>query len=226
MRGLVASLIRFDLRRSFRRVVWVGPPPALPPGPVVAYANHQSFHDGHLLWLLTIHLLERGFLVWMEEGDRVPFFAAQGAMPFPRDDATRRAATMRRTRRLLAERPGMVLAYFPEGTLHGADEPIRPFDPVLLERLHRVLGEPTWWPVAVHLTWRGESRPTALITGGAPASGPAGNAREELRDLRERLRAASGGMVLLDGRTRRHEGWDLTWMRRLFPHRPGGGRTG
>ncbi|MDH4350772.1 MAG: 1-acyl-sn-glycerol-3-phosphate acyltransferase, partial [Gemmatimonadota bacterium] len=166
MRRPVAWLIRRELRRTFRRVVWIGPPPTLPAGPVVVVANHQSFHDGYLMWLLALEMLDRRFLVWMEEVDRVPFFALQGALPFPPNDARRRATAMRKTRRLFDETPRTMLAYFPEGALHGADEPIYPFAPDGLARLHRVLGEPGWWNVAIHLTWRSDSRPTALLGGG------------------------------------------------------------
>lgn len=223
MHGLVASLIRRDLRRSFRRVLWIGPPPDLPAGPVVAVANHQSFHDGYLLWLLSLGLLGRRFLVWMQEVDRIPFFALQGALPFPEADPARRAATMRRTRRTFTSTPHTLLAYFPEGVLHGADEPMRPFAARSLTRLHGALGAPAWWPVAVHLTWRGDSRPTALLTGGEVTGAPTGDERNELQELRARLRhTADEGTVLLDGGERRHENWDLGWARRMFPHRPGG----
>lgn len=222
MRGPVAWLIRRELRRTFRRIVWIGPPPELPERPVVVVANHQSFHDGYLLWLLALELLGRRFLVWMEEVDRVPFFALQGALPFPPADPRRRASSVRRTRRLLAATPRTVLGYFPEGVLHGADEPIQPFAPEHLTRLHRVLGEPTWWTVAIHLTWRGDSRPTALLTGGAVTPAPTGDERNQLQELRAVLRhTAERGAVLLDGRARRHEQLDLHWARGLFHHRPG-----
>lgn len=218
VRHLVAALIRRDLRRGFRRIVWLGSPPALPHGhPAVLVANHQSFYDGHLLWLLVTQALGRPFVVWMEELERFPFFATQGALPFPRDDSARRAATIRRTRRSLQRRPASVLCYFPEGTLHSPDEPLRPFTPERLDRLHRVLGAPHWWPVAIHVTWWRDSRPTAFLAAGPPRRSPRGSERAELEELRQRLRRVEGERhVLYEGRPGPEERWNLRWMRRLL----------
>ena len=75
----VSALVRRDLRRTFRRVSWIGPPPHLPPDrPVIAYANHRHALDGHLLWLLA-RWLSRPFAIWMAEWDRFPFF---GTLPW------------------------------------------------------------------------------------------------------------------------------------------------
>jgi 1-acyl-sn-glycerol-3-phosphate acyltransferase len=220
---VVAALILRDLRRSFRRVLWAGPAPMLPPGPVVAYANHQSLHDGHLLWLVARRLLGRRFLVWMEEADRFPFFALQGALPFPRYDDRRRAATIRRTRRLFRTLPGALLAYFPEGELHPADEAVREIPAAPLQRLHRALGEPCWWPIAIHQTWRGDALPVALLGGGPVSRHPPTTAHVALEALRRRLRdAVEPERMLLDGRPGPHERWSFAWMRRMFRHRPGG----
>lgn len=216
---LVAALIRRDLRHGFRRIVWLGSRPALVPArPAVLLANHQSYYDGHLLWLLATHALQRPFAIWMEELDRFPFFTVQGAMPFPPDNARRRANTMRRTRRLLGQDPRVALGYFPEGTLHSPDEPLRPFAPEALARLHEALGRPCWWPVAIHVTWWRESRPTAFLTGGLPRMAPTGTEREELEELRARLRRTEGERsTLFEGAPGPDERWNLQWMRRMWP---------
>lgn len=222
MRGLVGRLITRELRHACRRVSWVGDDPALPPGPVVAFANHQSFFDGYLLWLLAARVARRPFVVWMEEADRFPFFALQGALPFPRHDPRGRAATIRRTRRLLQGTPAPLLAYFPEGTLHDADDPVRPIDGGPLARLHDALGGPSWWPVAVHATWRAEALPTIMLTGGPVNTTPPIDASMALERLRRRLRTRPAAeRVLLEGAAGAHERWDFSWMRRVFSHRPG-----
>src|SRR5690606_20216387 len=100
MKRLVEAMIVRALKGAFRRVCWVGPPPALVPGrPVVLYANHHSFFDGYLLWLLLARHLRRPATLWMRDWDRFPFFAAVGVQPFPDEDPARRAATLRRTLR-------------------------------------------------------------------------------------------------------------------------------
>jgi 1-acyl-sn-glycerol-3-phosphate acyltransferase len=217
MRRLVAALLIGDLRRAFRQVIWVGPVPDLPTQPVVAVANHHSYFDGHLLWLLARAQLGRPFAVWMEELDRFPFLALQGALPFPAGSAARRVRTVRHTRRLLGTRPDTVLAYFPEGTLHGPEDPVWGWPDDTLPRLHAVLGEPVWWPVGIHVTWRGQARPTALMTGEAWHREPRGDEAATLERLRRRLRAPRDPeRVLLEGVASPAERWQFGWMRPLF----------
>lgn len=205
-----------DLRRTFRRVVWAGPVPGLPPGPVVAFANHQSYYDGHLMWLLARRLLARRFAVWMEELDRFPFLASQGALPFPPRDPHRRATTLRATRRLLRADPDTMLAYFPEGILHGADDHVRPWSPDALRRLHHVLGRPAWWPIGIHVTWRGESRPTAVLGGAGWTRQPPREATGGLEQLRTALRESRHAeRTLIEGTASPAERWSFGWTRSL-----------
>lgn len=166
---LVEAMLQFDLRRAFRHVYWVGEwPPALPNGPVIAYANHHHYYDGHLGWLLFQEHLNRSATLWMAEWDRFPFFGAVGAQPFPPDDAARRAATLRRTARRFREAPRTVLIYYPEGKLRPPDEGIAPFNREAVARFASLYPEARWFPLAIHVTWRGDARPTALLTGGPP----------------------------------------------------------
>lgn len=215
---LVATLMRHELRRTFRRVGWVGDAPALPDAPVVLYANHHHFYDGHLLWLLTRRLLDRPGLTWMADWDRFPFFAAAGALPFPPNDPARRRTTLRRTVRHFHAQPDAVLVYFPEGTLHAPEDGIRPFPPHAFERLARLLPEAWWWPVAVHVTWWGDARPTALLTGGAPHATPDGNEQRRLEHLWQTLRRERPASVqmLLEGRGSPSDIWDFSFARRFF----------
>src|SRR5690606_22134977 len=93
--------------------------------------------------------------------------------------------------------PRSVLLLFPEGTLDVPDAGLAPFR-ADLPRLARLLPPETrWWPVAVHVTWWSDERPTALLTGGplhdAPEPAPAkagGGEPARLRALLDRLTQA------------------------------------
>ena len=226
---LVEWLIRRDLRRAFRRVAWVGAPPALPHrAPVVLYANHHHFYDGHLLWLLLEELLGRPGTLWMEDWDRFPFFAAVGVQPFPpgegeSDDeaAARRRATLRRTVRRLREQPQTALVYFPEGRLHPPREGLLPFPDDAFERLARLFPERTrWLPVATHIAQTGDARPTVLLSGGEAHEAPDGRERKRLRRmwnaLRETAPAEADTRPLLGGARGPDEQWDLSWTAPFF----------
>lgn len=218
IRWLVEALLRFGLRRTFRRVCWVGDwPPSLPDGPVIAYANHHHFYDGHLAWLLFRNQLERPSTVWMADWERAPFFTAVGAQPFPEDDPARRAATVRRTGRRFRAQPRTVLVYYPEGTLHPPDEGILAFDASAIQRLARLYPNVTWWPYSVHVTWRDEARPTALLTGGVPHK-PDGKERARLQRLLDTL--VEGGThstkTLLRGYRSFEEQWSFSLLSSFF----------
>jgi 1-acyl-sn-glycerol-3-phosphate acyltransferase len=215
-------LIRRDLRRTFRRVVWLGPAPALPEAPVVLYANHHGFHDGYLLWLLVIHHLGRPVVLWMERWNQAPLFGPLGALPFPPDDPRARTATIRETIRRMKSDPRTVLIVFPEGALGPPDAGLAPFR-ADLPRLARLLPEATrWWPVALRATWWGEARPTALLTGSPLHGTPDDQEPERLQTLLAHLHATrpddlqKEAYVLLDGGPDPHERWDLSALASLF----------
>ena len=219
--SLVEWLLRRDLRRAYRQVNWVGPRPSFSREvPVVLYANHHHFYDGHLLWLL-LDSLDRPGILWMEDWDRFPFFAAVGVQPFPPDDDARRRATLRRTVRRLGEGPGTTLVYFPEGRLHAPHEGILSFPDGAFERLARLFPEATqWWPVAVHVVQTGDARPTAMMAGASPHDAPDGYERERLREAWERLRAPGPAhddrQQLLDGRRAPNDQWDFSLLTPFF----------
>lgn len=218
IRRLVEALLRFDLRRTFRQVCWVGEwPPSLPESPVIAYANHHHFYDGHLAWLLFRKRLGRSPTLWMAEWDRAPFFAAVGAQPFPENDPPRRAATIRRTARRFRAQPRTVLVYYPEGTLHSPDDGIHAFDASATRRLGRMYPNATWWPYAVHVTWRDEARPTALLAGGSLHEAD-GEEQARLQRLWETLKDTSphSTETLLQGSGSFEEQWNWSFLSPFF----------
>lgn len=210
---LVARLMLRSLRKAFRRICWVGPAPNLDPHrPVVLYANHHTFYDGYVLWLLARKMLGRAPITWMAEWDRFPLFGAVGALPFPPDDPQRRLQTILTTRRRMKEDSSTILLYFPEGVLHPPEEGILPISAEDINRLDRVLPEKQWWPVAIHLTTRGESMPTLQLSGGVPHSRTDGSEMERLRSCLNALRSSAHtcSEVLLEGRKSPDENWDLS----------------
>jgi len=218
VRWFVEALLRHDLRHAFRRVCWVGSwPPDLPDGPVIAYANHHHYYDGHLGWLLFQERLGRSATLWMAEWDRFPFFGAVGAQPFPPDDSARRAATLRRTARRFQRTRQTVLIYFPEGELVSPDRGVRPFDEAPLQRMARLYPEAHWWPLAVHVTWQGDARPTAFLTGG-PAHEADGDEHERLSTLWHTLRRDELAPLrsLLEGTRSASEWWSFSFATSFF----------
>lgn len=217
---MVRRMLLRHLRGAFRRVCWVGPAPSLrAETPVVLYANHHNYYDGHLLWLVVRRLLDRTPLLWMAEWARFPFFTPAGALPFPPDDARRRSTTLRRTVRRLRDQPETALIYFPEGRLHAPEEGVLPFGEEAFARLDQLFPEKQWWPVALHVTWRGEARPTAFLTGGIPHAHASGTEPQQLRRLLDQLRTpepSAPSQIVLEGRPDPSERWDFSFTAPFF----------
>ena len=219
MRFLVEQLMLSSLRSAFRRICWIGPTPDFDKNkPILLYANHHTFHDGYVLWLVSKKLLGREIQLWMEDWDNFPIFGAVGARPFPENDLKQRIKTIRRTGEYLLKHPRSTLIYFPEGTLHPPEEGIIPFPPKIMHQLNRILPEVQWWPVAIHLTTHGEAQPTLLLTGGEPHEHPDGQERERLEACLHTLRSQvhSCETLLLGGKNSPNEAWNLKVLRPLF----------
>ena len=214
------ELVRRSLRRTYRRVEWVGPNDMPPPGsPVVAYANHHVFHDGFALGYFLERVHGRRVLVWVEEFDRFPFLGLVGAMPFPRDDARARVRTIRETARRMRSDHRTALIYFPEGRLHRAEDGLSPFDPDGLQRLARVMPEAWWWPLGVHVTGWNEAHPTLVLGGGAPHRQPTGSEPGALEAVLERIASprCSTRSTILDGHRGPNERWNFSSLKPILP---------
>ena len=236
-RGLAARLVdrmvHRDLRRAFARVEWVGPWPAVPADrPVVLLSTHHTFYDGYAGHLVARRVFGRHVVLWMAEWARFPFFGALGALPFPDGDTRERAATMRRTVRLLHS-PAFAFQYFPEAVLHPADEGVAPFAAgALLARLGRMLPPATWLPLALHATFEDDARPVLRLAAGAPTDALPDDAHARLADVFDALRTRRLGpsWTLLDGAAGPASRWDFTrlaphFRRRLADDDPGAGVT-
>lgn len=219
IKQIVSHIMRTSLRGAFRRVCWVGPVPDFPTDrPIVLYANHHNFYDGYLLWLLGTTLLDRKPMTWMAEWDRFPFFGAVGAYPFPPGDNKRRLQTIRRTSRILRDDPATMLFYFPEQILHAPEEGILPISSDAMARLERIFPPVSWWPVALHMTSRGDALPTLIMTGDDWHERIDGEEMSRLQAAFDRLRSESHACdeVLLEGRKGANEAWNMRWMQRWF----------
>lgn len=223
-RSFAARTIRAELQNSLRRVVGahdVADDPA-PGRPLVLYANHHVYPDSYLLWWLIARVWNRPFVVWMEAWDRAPLFGPVGALPFPKDDARRRMRTVRETARRMAEAPA-ALCLYPEGTMGVPEDGVGTFE-ADLPRLGRVLPPATAWvPVGLHVSWWGESRPTAIAALGSIHDAPDGNERARLAAALERARSVrpadletGAASILFDGAPGPDERWDLSRLAPAF----------
>jgi 1-acyl-sn-glycerol-3-phosphate acyltransferase len=206
-------IVRRSLKTSLRGVWLQG---RLGEGAHVVAANHHSWWDGYLLWLL---LRPRPFtLIMDDEGlGRFPFFRRHGLIG---------CGEVREALRRLER--GATLAVFPEGKL-------RP--PGKVSGLHegaaffaKAIGVPLV-PLAVRVTMRGSQLPEAYLSLGPPLD----SARLAREALTEELAGALNGLLhelddkvlehdpeaplpgfelLLPGRGSTHE--RVAWLERLW----------
>ena len=159
----VDRMIRRDLRRSFHTIGWV-PPATEIPSPAIFVPNHHGWHDGYLMYV-ALTRLGIPFVDWIAEYDSFPFFGKVGGMPFPPNDSVRRAATIKKTIRLMRQ-DSMSLLLFAERDLHR---------PPMVAKLGESLefmskhGEPkAIVPVAIRYEMGMHQRPEAYVEFGTP----------------------------------------------------------
>lgn len=165
---VVSLMIRRTVRSRFRNVYWrheSGQNPDSPetwnlPETCIFVANHQGWHDGYLLFHV-VNAVQRRSLDWIQEYDQFPLFGKVGGMPFGLNRPEERAATVRKTIRLMNEE-SRSLMLFAEGVLHrGPDvwELGRS-----LELVHRRVPKSVIIPVAIHYDMSIHERPEVFLT--------------------------------------------------------------
>lgn len=195
-------MIRRSVRAKFHTVYWT-PPETAPQPPSIFYANHHGWMDGYLMFHLVEQLGMRS-VDWIEEFEAFPLFKSIGGMPFPNNDAAKRANTIRQTIRLMkTDRRSLVI--FPEGVLH------RPPDVMEfgkgLSVVAKAVPEAEMVPVALRYEISMHERPEAWITVGKPhAFGSLDDCRERVESL---LRSPRGSDVLVAGTKDVNERMDM-----------------
>ena len=86
------------------------------------------------------------------------------------------------------------------------------------ERLGRIMPSATWLPIAIHVTWWGESLPTALLGAGESHDEPTGNEMQRLEAALQSIRVPDPTVsrTLIEGKAGPNERWNLSFLRRLF----------
>lgn len=154
----IARALPWLIRRSLAtklHAVYLAQPAQLPPGGVVLVANHHSWWDGYLGWLL-LQRLGRKLTVMMdrEQLKRFRFFRHLGAIAH---------TEVRLALRRLAG--GEVVLVFPEGALRPAGwvDNLQPGAVFLAERAKAPIV-----PLAIRVLMRGAEHPEALLRLGEP----------------------------------------------------------
>lgn len=157
-------------------------------------------------------------LDWITEFDAFPLFSRIGGMPFPRDDANVRAATIRTTiRRMRSESLGLVM--FAEGELHYPPE-LLPLGRALETVANSVSGCQVV-PVAIQYEMAMHERPEAYLLPGSPVP-PGDGLLIRTRDALQSLLAEcsfkvrqqrAGWEVLVSGTLDVNERWDMRRIR-------------
>ena len=182
--------------RSFAGVHWTSAedPAQWDPTPLLLVANHSTWWDGPLAYLLSAKL-GRPFQVAMEARylERHPYFRWIGAHPLRRDGARNRFADLEWIGQTLT--PGSLLWMFPQGKRHPAAAPLRDLERgaahLALQRAPvRVV------PVGIRLAHLSEQLPDAFLRVG-PTWLVRPNDPRDRRAITEEMAASLRG--LLDG---------------------------
>lgn len=213
----VGNMVRRTVRQRFRQVLWIPPRQPLA-APCIFVANHNGWHDGYLMYHL-VKALGLPSLDWIEEFGAFPAFAAIGGMPFPNDDASARAKTIRSTIRLMKSQQAS-LVLFAEGRLHPGPG-VLPLGKSLATVAKHV-PQATVVPVAIRYRMGIHERPEAFMMVGVPVQSN-GDPRDPTREAlcatlveldRHIARLDVSGItegfqVLVDGTKDVNERWDV-----------------
>jgi 1-acyl-sn-glycerol-3-phosphate acyltransferase len=165
--GLPGKIVDGMMRRSVRKRfhnVWWSPPSQPVKEPCIFVPNHHGWFDGHLMYH-AVTSLGKVTVDWIAEFDAFPLFRFCGGLPFPSNDSSRRAATIRTTvRRMQQEKINLLL--FAEGVLHRPPE-VLTFGKSL-DLICRHVPEAHVIPVAIRYEHSMHERPEAYLLFGNP----------------------------------------------------------
>ena len=201
----VGGMIRRSVRNRFRSGSWLRPHEPIQ-APAIFYANHHGWMDGYLMFHVVGALGLRS-VDWIEEFDGFPLFSRIGGMRFATGDVAGRAATIRRTIKLMnGDRRSLVV--FPEGVLHRPPE-LLPFGRAMATVARRV-PDVSMVPVSIRYELSMHERPEAWVMLGRP------HRFASLEDCEQRLGAQllemgfkSGYTTLVEGRRDVNERMDM-----------------
>jgi 1-acyl-sn-glycerol-3-phosphate acyltransferase len=170
--GLIGRQVEAMIGRSLRarfHTIWWEEPGELPTTPCIYVPNHHAWHDGYVMYtaLTRLHAQrDRGrFYDWIQEYDAFPLFGRIGGLPFPPNDAAKRAITIRKTIRMMNEESASLLL-FAEQHMHRPPE-LREFGKAL-EMISRQVPTASVVPVAIHYELCRHERPEAYVRFGKP----------------------------------------------------------
>jgi 1-acyl-sn-glycerol-3-phosphate acyltransferase len=163
------TLVRPPLRRTFDRVA-LNPeaPRPRPDIPTLIYANHPSWWDGYMAFLLSDELWRCESYLMMEEAqlERYSFFQYCGVFGVDRANPRVGMRAVAYAAELLQKRSQRVVWIFPQGEITPNDH--RPLSTYagaahIAKRVVAAHGSVRCIPMAIRLEFMGEQRPEALL---------------------------------------------------------------
>lgn len=180
---VVGGMIRRSTRSRLRNLYWSAPNETLS-APVIFYCNHHGWLDGYVMFHV-VEKLKLKALDWIEEFDAFPLFSSVGGMRYAAGDTTGRAATIRKTIRLMnTEKRSLML--FAEGVLHRPPT-IWPLGKALQLVAEKVKGV-TLVPTAIYYEHSIHERPEAWVSLGSA------HRFSSLEDCHQRLEGELSGL--------------------------------
>lgn len=186
--ALFGAYVRRLVRRNFA-AVWLRRGSTFPPGGYIAAANHRSWWDGFIPYVLHRQAAPaQPFAIMMSDAElrRFPYFRFAGA--FSVDAASPRAALPAIVYAADEARSGAAVWIFPEGALQPPAAPLV-FTSGFVHAARRA-GAPIV-PVAMRFVVLDTQRPHAFVAAG-PAIAPAAGAQRKTED------AVSGMLAAID----------------------------
>jgi 1-acyl-sn-glycerol-3-phosphate acyltransferase len=210
-------MIRRSVRKRFHTAYW-RPPLFELKAPVLFVPNHHGWFDGYLMFH-AVTALGIPTLDWIQEFDSFPLFAKIGGMPYPLGNPKRRAATVKRTIRMMREERWSLMM-FAEAHLHYPPE-LLPFGKAVETIVEKVPGCIVV-PVGIRYEMAMHERPEAFLAFGSPVpGGPAlpERTREAVELVLEELDLSVSGdrhgfSVLAEGTADVNERWDALRRRK------------